>query len=296
MSTALRYRSYGKINLYLDVLERRGDGFHDIETIFQSVDLYDAMTFEARETGVSLACDAPGLETDGSNLICRAAAALQAATGSTAGAHVTLEKRIPVAAGMAGGSGNAAAALIGLNRLWRLGLDGEALAAIGLTLGSDVPFCLRGGTMAATGRGEVLTPLAACDGVWFVLVHPELKVSTASVYGSPHLVRNGSERPGGKTARFAQALDAYERRDWSGLVSNTMEQPVLREHPELGDILYGLQEAGCVTSAMSGSGPTLFGVCADKDAALAVATAMGDLRTTIVRPAGAGVVSEETET
>lgn len=295
MSTSLRYRSYGKINLYLDVLERRPDGFHDIETIFQSVDLYDELTFEAREIGVSLACDTPGLETDGSNLICRAAAALQAATGSTAGAHITLEKRIPVAAGMAGGSGNAAAALIALNRLWRLGLDGKSLAAIALTLGSDVPFCLRGGTAAATGRGEVLEPLAACEGVWFVLVHPELKVSTASVYGSPHLMRNGAERPGGKTARFEQALAAYGRRDWSALVSNTMEQPVLRDHPELGDILYQLREAGCVTSAMSGSGPTLFGLCADKERALAAAVAMGDLRTTITAPAGAGVVAVEAE-
>jgi len=144
-----------KVNLYLDVVRRREDGFHDIETLFQSLDLADEVTLEPRGDGqLTLDCSLPGLCAPEDNLALRAAVLLRRHTGCGAGAHISLEKRIPVAAGLAGGSADAAAVLRGLNRLWGLGLSHGELAAPALELGSDVPYCLAGGLAAATGRGE----------------------------------------------------------------------------------------------------------------------------------------------
>jgi 4-diphosphocytidyl-2-C-methyl-D-erythritol kinase len=287
----IRCRSYAKINLYLDVLQRRPDGFHDIETVFQSVDLADELAFTETESGVSVACDAPGVPTDERNLAVRAALALREASGCRKGAYITLKKRIPAAAGLAGGSGNAAAALLALNRLWSLGRSAPELADLGARLGADVPFCMTGGTMAATGRGEHLEPVEAPRDLVYVLVHPNAAVSTAEVYGAPDLPRRSDPRPAGKTERFRKALAALAAGEFAHCVANSMETVVFQRRPELAPMKQRLLDAGCVAAAMSGSGPTLFGVCRDKTQALGVAAA-AVAPATVARSAPCGVEFE----
>ena len=283
---ALALRSHAKINLYLDVLPRRADGYHDIETVFQTVGLWDALHLEAVDSGaVTLTCSRPDLDTGGTNLVCRAAALLRARTGCTRGAALHLQKNIPVAAGLAGGSGNAAAALVGLNRLWHLGLSAEALAVLALELGSDVPYCLRGGLAAATGRGELLAPLGGGHAWWHVLVHPPLAVSTAEVYNHPLLEKSGEPRPDGRTVSFQRVIEALAAGDLRAAVFNRMERPVFAMHPVLAEIKARLQEAGCLAAVMSGSGSTMFGVCADEGDARRVAERMGGAWPLTVAPA-----------
>lgn len=159
MPTDIAYRSYAKINLYLDVLGRRRDDYHNIETIFQSVDLADELFFSDQPSRITLVCSVPELGTVESNLVYRAATLLKERTGCPLGARIQLEKRIPIAAGLAGGSSNAAATLVALNTLWNLRLTANAIRTLALELGSDVPYCTVGGTMAAMRRGEDLRPL-----------------------------------------------------------------------------------------------------------------------------------------
>ncbi len=269
---SLIVHSNAKINLYLDVLERRRDGFTNIETVFQSVALYDTLEATPHAGDITLECNAPGLPVDGRNLVLRAAKLLQAASGCDQGARLRLHKRIPIAAGLAGGSGNAAAALHLLNRLWGLNWPLARLLPLAGQLGSDVPFCLVGGTMLATGRGD---RLEACPGTpptcWTVLVHPPLQIGAGDLYASPQLTRNTEPRFAGRTAAFRAALRAFDKEFWSAFVFNRMESAAFAWHPELAEIKASLLSAGCLAAAMSGSGPTIFGVCTDAASANAIA-------------------------
>ncbi len=282
MPAELTCRSYAKINLYLDVLARRPDGFHNIETIFQTVGLWDELTLTSQPSGIALECSVPCLGTGPDNLVHRAATLLQDRTGCTRGAHIILKKNIPIAAGLAGGSGNAAACLVALNDLWELELPPETLSECALELGSDVPYCMLGGTAAATGRGEELAPLDALAETWFVLVHPQLHVSAAQVYGSPLLRRNSEERADGRTAGFQHAIDLLGAGDWPGLIFNTMEEPVFHDYPELAQLKARLLEAGCCAAVMSGSGPTVFGVAASEALARTAARTLHGHTTSVV--------------
>jgi 4-diphosphocytidyl-2-C-methyl-D-erythritol kinase len=279
----LRIHSHAKINLYLDVLNRRRDGFTNIETIFQTVSLADVMTFETRASGISMECSRPEVPTDESNLIVRAARLLQESTGSTAGAHVRLDKRIPMAAGLAGGSGNGAAALVALNQLWALGLSMPRLERLAARLGSDVPYCIRGGTVAATGRGERMTPLPSIGETWFVLLHPDLHVSTRDVYTSEHLARNVENSFAGRTPAFRKAIDQVLRGDIANALFNRMETAAFQMHPELAALKQRLVSAGCSAAIMSGSGPTVFGPCSSRGDAESVAARMAGIRTSVVQ-------------
>ena len=231
MTNMLTFRSHAKINLYLDVLDRRPDGFHNIETIFQTVSLADELTVAEAPSGVVLTCSRPDLDCGPGNLVCRAAALLLARTGCVRGARIHLEKHIPVAAGLAGGSGNAAATLDALNRLWKLGLTPAQLQAFGLELGSDVPYCLVGGTQGATGRGEQLVPLPPVPQTWCVLAHPPIQVSTAAVYHSPRLFRNTETPSAGRTRTFQCALDALSAGDWARRVTGKKFDTGVRAAP-----------------------------------------------------------------
>jgi 4-diphosphocytidyl-2-C-methyl-D-erythritol kinase len=280
---SLRTRSFAKINLYLDVLNRRDDGFHNIETVFQTVSLADELTFTETASGTELGCSRPDLDTGADNLVCRAATVLREKTGCARGAAIHLEKNIPIAAGLAGGSGNAAATLAALNVLWDLGLSGTELSALALQLGSDVPYCLIGGTQGATGRGEQLFALPALPETWCVLVHAPVQVSTAAVYNSPHLVRNAAPRSGGRTRTFEQALAALEARDWENAVFNRMETPVFAQYSALETIKRRLLNAGCLAAAMSGSGPTVFGICESESKANETAETLKPYATSVVK-------------
>lgn len=245
----------GKVNLALEILGRRADGFHEIATVMQTVDLSDRIVLEDAES-LEVRTSAPGVPSDATNLALRAAVALGAASGLGRGARMTLSKRIPVAAGLGGGSADAAAALIGLNRLWRLRWPVARLEEIAATLGMDVPFFLRGGCALATGRGEKLDPVPGV-GLALVLVNPRFGSSTAAAYGgvTPEMYTDGAR---------ARAVVAALRGRRTGRVAvslyNGLEDVVAPRHPEIGRMKAALLAAGALGAAMSGSGPTVLGV------------------------------------
>ena len=285
----MTYRSYAKINLYLGVLNRRRDGFHNIETIFQTVSLFDELVVEPVREGIVLECSNPALPCDSGNLVYRAAEMMREEHGVTSGVRLLLRKSIPLAAGMAGGSGNAAATLIALNEVWDLQLPLARLRTMALALGSDVPYCLHGGTMAATRRGEELAVLDPLPETWIVLVHPRLEVSAGSVYSSP-LLRRSAEPPfAGRTRSFRRVLRALHAGDIPGAVHNAMEAAVFSRHPELSDLKGRLLTLGCAAAAMSGSGPTVFGLARSKSHAEEVAGHLSERNASIVCPVPQGV-------
>jgi 4-diphosphocytidyl-2-C-methyl-D-erythritol kinase len=245
-----------KVNLVLEVLGKREDGYHELVTVMQAVDLSDRLTLEEAEA-LELRTSAPGVPTDGRNLAMRAAVALREAAGVTRGARITLDKRIPVAAGLGGGSTDAAAVLLGLNRLWRLAWPLARLDEVAMGLGMDVPFFLRGGTALATGRGERVERLRGGRSLGLVLVNPRFAVSTAETYArvTPAMYTDGRHAkavaggPGGRTAaRVAASL------------YNGLEAAVEAAHAPIGRMRAALLAAGALGAVMSGSGPTVFGV------------------------------------
>lgn len=277
MARPIELRSYAKINLYLDILDRRDDGYHNILTIFHTIDLHDTLSFEKDPQEIRLTCDTPQLDTGADNLILKAAHLLQSYTRSNQGAIIHLQKRIPIAAGLAGGSGNAAATLSALNTLWDLDLDDAELAKLAATLGADVPYCLKGGPMAATGRGDQLTPIALPQDLHFILIHPKITVSTQWVYNHPDLPRtNDPETIAKKKAKFQQALQAMQQGKFQDQTYNAMEKVVFKEHPQLQAQKEQLQKADCTTATMSGSGPTLIGICQDRQQAKDIAVQFDD--------------------
>lgn len=278
----LRIQSHAKINLYLDVLEKRRDGFTNIETIFQTVSLADDLFLEPRPTGITMECTMPGVPTDETNLIVRAAHLLQTTTGCSQGAHMRLEKHIPMAAGLAGGSGNGAAALAGLNRLWNLNLSTPRLERLAARLGSDIPYCLHGGTVAATGRGERMYPMPHVPKTWFVLLHPDLHVSTRDVYTSANLQRSAERLFAGRTPAFRAAIAAVNEGRIADALFNRMETAAFPMHPELADLKQMLLDSGCDDAIMSGSGPTVFGICTTQSQAESVAQRITMVRLSIV--------------
>jgi 4-diphosphocytidyl-2-C-methyl-D-erythritol kinase len=280
-----------KVNLVLEVLRRRPDGYHEIVTVMQAVDLSDRVELEECD-GLELSCQSPDVPTDGANLALRAAAALRKAAGVDRGVRIRLEKRIPVAAGLGGGSTDAAAVLLGLNRLWKLRWPLARLDEVAVTLGMDVPFFLRGGAALATGRGEAVRPLAA-RGLHLVLVNPRLSVSTAEVYGkvTPSMYSNGEA-----TRELVGALRSGRPGRVAGGLHNGLEPAVASGYPQIAQMEAALTAAGALGTAMSGSGPTVFGVARSLDHARQIRTrlargswdcwAVRSLRAPAVRLAG----------
>ncbi len=281
------YHAYAKLNLYLAVIDRRPDGYHNIETIFQTVGLADEIRIDASPNDLTLDCNLPELVGD-DNLALRAARLLRDRHAPGRGAHLSLTKRIPVAAGLAGGSTDAAATLAGLNELWATGLSGSDLQALGAELGSDVPFLIRGGTVAATGRGEVLRPIDPIRESWFVLLHPPLEVSAGRVYNHPELRKSREERIGNITSSFEGVLAAMSRGAIADVMYNAMEIPVFLEYPEIAVLKQRLLDAGCAGALMSGSGPTLYGLCKDRAHAERIAGQFTGLATSVVSTVPAG--------
>lgn len=283
------FRSYAKVNYYLDVLDKRPDGFHDIETVFQSISLHDELRFEAADKGIELTCSNPTLDCGADNLIVRAAESIREHAKKPGGVKIHLEKNIPIAAGMAGGSGNAAATLIALNELWDARLEIDDLARIGLALGSDVPFCLVGGTVAASGQGEELMPLASLEETWFLLLHPPFPLATASIFQHEALQKSGPRGDQHYTTAFEDVLRGWGRNPLSDLCYNAMESAAFVVKPELAALKQRLGEAGCLVSMMSGTGPTVFGICSSEDHAAQVAELFPDIDRTIVCDVPIGV-------
>lgn len=251
-----------KINLTLDVSGKRPDGYHNVEMIMQSITLRDYLTFQRIQSGLELSCSQPNLPMDETNLVVKAVRRLYEYRSWDGGIAIHLEKNIPLAAGLAGGSTDAAAVLKGLNELLALELSPSELMNLGAELGADVPFCLLGGTAIARGKGELLSPLLPPgEPLWLVLVKPSLEVSTGEVYRrfNPKLVK---ARP--QAAEMIEALQAGDLARICANLGNVLETVTLIWYPEVAMIKEELVAKGALGALMSGSGPTVFGVAADQ--------------------------------
>ncbi|HKY05878.1 MAG TPA: 4-(cytidine 5'-diphospho)-2-C-methyl-D-erythritol kinase [Blastocatellia bacterium] len=264
----IQIRSYAKINWRLDVLGRREDGFHELRTVLQTVSLYDTLRISPAADRLEIACNDPQVPVDETNLVYKAAAALARRAGLRPAARISIEKRIPVAAGLGGGSSNAAAALEGLRRFWSVRVGPEELIEIASGLGSDVPFFLMGGTALGVGRGEEVYPLEEVDCPWLVLANPGIAVSTAEAYKK--LSRLTRKNPA-RIMPFA-LIAAKGIRELPLAATNDLEQAVLAAHPEIAEVKQRLLALGAGHALMSGSGATVFGVFDNEEASRRAAT------------------------
>jgi 4-diphosphocytidyl-2-C-methyl-D-erythritol kinase len=255
------FRASAKVNLTLEVLAKRPDGYHEVATILQAVDLFDRVVME-EAPALEVQSDDPDLPTDDRNLVTRAACLLREAAGVAHGARIRLYKRIPVGAGLGGGSSDAAAALIGLNRLWRIRWPATRLADLGARLGMDVPFFLGRGPAVGTGRGEHVAPLGVRGGYALVLVNPRVALSTRAVYEA---VRPGWRAEPVATGRMVEALKRRSATLVAEALVNHLEAPALALVPMIGRIKAALLAAGALGASMSGSGPTVFGLARSYD-------------------------------
>lgn len=261
----LMISAYAKINLTLDVLRKRPDGYHDVEMIMQEIDLHDQMILrEKDDKGIEIRCDHPLVPEDESNLAYRAAALLMEEVGIDRGIQIEIIKNIPVAAGLAGGSTNGAAVLMGLNKLWQLGFSKEELMNFGARLGADVPFCILGGTALASGIGTDLKSISPLPEMELILVKPEISVSTKEIYSnySPELI---NKRPD-----LNRMLNAIDSRDCQGIkknLVNVFEDITMHHYPKVAEVKKVMEDVGLHPVLMSGSGPTLFAIVDDEDTA-----------------------------
>ncbi|MDI1243552.1 MAG: 4-(cytidine 5'-diphospho)-2-C-methyl-D-erythritol kinase [bacterium] len=245
--------SFAKINLHLRVLGKRYDGFHDLFTVFQTISLADDITFELADAS-ELVCDDPRVPTDATNLIVRAARALN----PKGTARISLVKRIPMGGGLGGGSANAATALIGLNRLWELGLSTNQLASIGAEIGSDVPFFLSGGTALGMRRGTEIEDFPDFEAGPMVLITPDGHVSTAGAYASLH-AQNLTNAELNRILRVCRS-EAESPDFLRSALINDFEPAVFADFPEIGRAKRKLLEFGASRALMSGSGASVFGI------------------------------------
>ena len=262
----LRYvaRAHAKVNLDLRVLGTRPDGYHELRTVFQTIELHDTVSCWGKAGAFSLSCKTAGVPLDETNLVWRAAAALWKALGRAGDPHdtrIAIEKAIPIEAGLGGGSADAAAALHALARLWG-GAPLSLLRDVAAGLGADVPFFLSGGTALGLGRGEEIYPLVDLPVHWVVIVRPPYGVSTAEAYAW----YDEDRAAGIREPRELQILPV----PWptrAAQMINDLEPPVVRRHPEIAGLKTALREAGAVAAAMSGSGSAVFGLFRGRAAA-----------------------------
>ncbi|HZD59920.1 MAG TPA: 4-(cytidine 5'-diphospho)-2-C-methyl-D-erythritol kinase [Anaerolineae bacterium] len=265
----LTIKAYAKINLYLDIISRYPDGYHKIESVMQSISLHDLIVVSQAPT-IDVSCTHEEL-CGQDNLAYHAAILLRQRMGLRAGATVTIDKRIPVAAGLAGGSADAAATLTGLNVLWELNLSIDQLQELGQELGADVPFCLAGGTMLAEGRGELLQPLNPLPDTTIVLITPPIPVSTAEVYQAfdrEHIA------PLNRKKEILDALDTGDPNRLAGSLGNLLESIALKRYPKILESKQRALASGGVGALMSGSGPSIFVICGDEHVASRVVETM----------------------
>jgi 4-diphosphocytidyl-2-C-methyl-D-erythritol kinase len=289
----MRVRAASKVNLLLRVMGRRPDGYHEIETILHGVGLADDVEVAVSDDGIAIEMtDAtgsgariPALED---NLVWRAAGLMRALGPDGAGIVVRVIKRIPFGAGLGGGSADAAAVIHALNELWHLDLERNALMEVAAEVGSDVPYCLRGGTCVATGRGERVTPLAAPEKLFLVLGISHSPLHTAEVYDLTDAL---GPAPEVGSAPMTRALEAGDVVDVAALLHNDLEPAAFELRPGLADKKERLLRAGALGAGLSGSGPTLFGLGSDGGHAAAVADLVRDDfdRVTVVASSPEGI-------
>lgn len=260
-------RSGCKINLLLNILRRRDDGFHELETVMQPIGLFDELSFErGSHAGIDLSCSHPEVPLGPENLVCRAAQSFQETIGKADGLRIHLEKNLPVAAGVGGGSGNAAATFLALNALYDQPLELKELESLAANLGSDIPFFLQEGPGIATGRGETverLAPFPMFDNACVVMVNPGFGVSTPWAYKNLRL----DEKKVEPSLGLDSFVEALQQGDWTRVIEgmyNSLEQPVFNKYPVLRIIRSELLAAGADGALLSGSGATVFAIVRDR--------------------------------
>lgn len=261
----IELKAYGKINLGLDVIRKRPDGYHDLDMIMQMVDVYDDIVITKNKTGkIEVKTDTAVLSNGKDNLAYMAAKMLMDEFKIKDGVNIYINKRIPIAGGMAGGSSDCATTLMGINQLFELGLSKEELMERGVKLGADVPYCVLGGTAIARGIGEVLTPLPAPADCYVIIAKPPVSVSTAYVYGHIKPLEI-TKRP--DIEAMAQSIKDGDLKKMASLIYNVMEDVTVGEYPIISEIKQVMLDNGALNSIMSGSGPTVFGLFDDKEKA-----------------------------
>lgn len=266
----LTRKAYAKINLGLDVLRKRPDGYHEVKMIMQTVDIYDTLTFRkleekelseeemrSEEPVILICSDHETLPCNKSNLIYKAAELVMRTHGIKSGAAITLEKRIPIAAGMAGGSTDAAAVFHGMNELFELGMSTDEMKRMGVTIGADVPYCIMGGTALSEGIGEILTQLPAPPKAFLLIAKPDINVSTKFVYENLH-ADTLSYHP--DIDGMVESIKEGSLKGITDRMGNVLETVTEKEYPVIARIKEEMKKAGAENALMSGSGPTVFGI------------------------------------
>ncbi len=258
----MQLRAFAKINLGLDVVRKREDGYHEVKMIMQTIQMYDLLKMEkCQKSGIHLTSNLPYVPSDERNLVYRAAKLLMEEFEIQEGLTIDLKKFIPVSAGMAGGSSDAAAAMVGLNHLFDLKLSTEELMKRGVSIGADVPYCIMRGTALAEGIGEILTPLPAIPFCYILIGKPGVNVSTKTAYENLNLAEI-KEHP--RIDDMVEAIHAQDLKQITRLMENVFEPGIIREYPVIQKIKDCMLESGAMNAMMSGSGPTVFGVFDDR--------------------------------
>ncbi len=261
----VKIKAMAKVNLGLDVLGRRENGYHDVKMVMQTVDLYDELTVKKEEgDGICITSNVGELPLNEDNLIYKAAKLLFEKAGKEYGVSIHLDKNIPIAAGMAGGSTDAAATLLALNELFGFGLNKEELAEVGVKIGADVPYCIYGGTYLSEGIGEVLTKLPDAPDCYIVIAKPPIGVSTKYVYENLH-IETVTEHPD-----MDAMVDAIRKSSLQGVtdtMGNVLETVTVKKYPEIEQMKQCLLNNDAENALMSGSGPTVFGIFTEKETA-----------------------------
>ncbi len=256
----LYLKSYAKVNLALEVLYKREDGYHEIDSIMQQISLYDQLVFADNKDGIKIESNSSEVPVDSSNLVYKAWEMMKELTGIDRGITIRIDKRIPVAAGLAGGSSNGAMTLRALNQLWDLSLRDEDLMNMGKKIGADIPFCIMGGTARAQGIGEKLTQLSPFKDKYILLANPGLRISAAYAYSKVDL--------SGERYDSRELVEAMEKDDLNLVASklyNRLENPIVTENPIIQEIKTMMKENGALGALMSGSGSTVFGIFDDEE-------------------------------
>ena len=259
-------KAFAKINLSLDVLGRLENGYHEVQMVMQTVSVFDLVTVSKIKHGIELSTNLPYLPIDGNNIAYKAAEEFFNYTGIKEGVSIDISKRIPVGAGLAGGSSNASAVLKAMNKLFGTGLSLKELCEIGVKIGADVPYCILGGTRLAEGIGEKLSSLPRLPKCCIVLVKPSFSISTKSVYEKIDSCDN-YRRP--ETKKLIEGLKEGNLEMITGSMGNVLEEVSITEHPILQKVKEELMELGAINAQMSGSGPTVFGIFRNYDHARA---------------------------
>lgn len=258
----MKLRAFAKINLGLDVIRRREDGYHEVRMIMQTIQMYDQLEMEKKNTpGIDLTTNLSYIPVNENNLVYKAAKLLMDQYHIREGVSIDLNKFIPVAAGMAGGSSDAAATLVGMNKLFHLGLSKEELMKIGVKIGADVPYCIMRGTALSEGIGEKLTPLSPMPSCYILIGKPGISVSTKFVYTNLKLNEH-TKHP--DIDGMLQALKQQDLRGITDRMENVLESVTIPAYPVIEEIKNHMKEHGALNALMSGSGPTVFGIFDDK--------------------------------